>query len=61
MDFIVDISRTQKRFDSIFVVMGILTKMSQLGHYVVNRLSKVVQFIATTTTVISSGVAELFF
>jgi hypothetical protein len=47
MDFIVDLSRTQKRFDSNFVID--------------NRLSKVVQFIPTTTTVISSGVAELFF
>ena len=47
MDFIVDYSKTKKDFDSIFVVC--------------NKLTKVAQFIPTTTMVIASGVAELFF
>jgi hypothetical protein len=47
MDFIVDLPKTQKGFDSIFVV--------------VDRLTKVARFIPTVTTVTASGVAELFF
>jgi len=47
MDFIVDLPKTQKGFDSIFVV--------------VDRLTKVARFIPTITTVTASGVAELFF
>ena len=47
MDFIVNLPKTQKGFDSNFVV--------------VDRLIKVARFIPTTTTVTASGVADLFF
>ena len=47
MNFIVDLPRTQKGFDSILVV--------------VDRLTKVAQFIHTTTTVITLGVVKLLF
>ena len=42
MDFVVDFFRSQKDFDSILIV---------------DRLAKVVQFIPTTTTVTTLGVA----
>ena len=47
MHFIVDLSRTHKGFDSIFVI--------------VDRLTKVAWFKPITTNVTASGVAELFF
>ena len=47
IDFIVDLLRTQKAFNSIFVI--------------VNRLTKVARFIPTITTMTTSRVAKLFF
>ena len=47
MNFIVELPKTHKGFDSNFVV--------------IDRLTKVARFIPITTTVTTSGVAELFF
>lgn len=46
MNFIVDLPRNLKGYDSIFVV--------------VDKLSKVTRFITTTTTMTTSGVTALF-
>lgn len=45
MDFVVNFFRSQKDFDSIWIV---------------DRLAKTAQFIPTTTTVTTLGVAQLF-
>ena len=47
MNFIVDLSRTQKNFDSYFLV--------------VDKLTKVAQFIHIINPMIASRVADLFF
>jgi hypothetical protein len=45
-DFIVDLPRTQRGFDSVFVV--------------IDRIIKVAQFMSTMKISIASGVAKLF-
>ena len=47
MDFILELPRTQKNFDSIFVV--------------IDRLTKVARFIPKMIIVTASRIADLFF